>query len=59
MKKKARKKMGRPPIPAEKRRGIILSVRMTKAERAQLEAEARKAKCTIADILMRPWRGGK
>jgi hypothetical protein len=59
MKKKARKKMGRPPIPKEKRKSIIRSVRMTEAELALLESEAKKARGTIADILMRPWRGGK
>jgi len=50
--------MGRPPIDPEKRRDVFITLRVTKVERALLEAEASKAGRTIADVLLRPWRKG-
>lgn len=58
MEKKTRARMGRPPIDPEKRRDVFITLRVTKVERALLEAEASKAGRTIADVLLRPWRKG-
>ena len=49
-------RMGRPPKPAAQRRGAVVNVRMTEAERAVLEREAKKTGCTMSEVLMRPWR---
>jgi hypothetical protein len=56
MSTKKRKRAGRPPKnPAEKRSAFV-GVKMTRAERAALAAEARRAGVTVSDVLMRPWR---
>lgn len=49
-------KMGRPPKKPSERRSIEVNVRMTKAERARILAEAKKSGRTVSEILMRPWR---
>jgi len=50
--------MGRPPLPSHLKRGIVLSIRITREERVRLEAEAEKAGLSLAELLMRPWREG-
>ncbi len=50
------KKMGRPPVPENKRRGEIITLRVTARERAQLKAEAKRKGVSVSDLLMRPWR---
>ncbi|HUS58885.1 MAG TPA: hypothetical protein VM141_09555 [Planctomycetota bacterium] len=58
-KKTKAKKMGRPPMPAGTQKAIRLSVRVTPAEAAKLEAEAMKRGATVSDLLMEAWRKGK
>jgi len=53
---KMKKKMGRPPIPARKRRRIGLTVCVNEAEERMLEAEAARCGATVSELLMRPWR---
>lgn len=54
--KKTRSKMGRPPLPPEQRRSECIMVRCTRKERKRLEAEARKANVSLAELLMLPRR---
>jgi len=53
---KQKTKMGRPPLPAEEKLGEQLNVRATRAERALLEAEAKRLGISVSELLMRPWR---
>jgi hypothetical protein len=53
---KKRKKMGRPRKPLTTKCSEQLSVHVTKAERAILEAEAKRCKLSFSALLMRPWR---
>ena len=53
---KKRKKMGRPPLPENKRRGASITLRVTARERARLKAEAKRQGVSVSDVLMRPWR---
>ena len=53
---KTKKKMGRPPIPAAERLGEPITVRVTKAERAALEAEAKRLGVSLSALMMLPWR---
>ena len=57
--KTKRAKMGRPPLPQGTQKAIRLSVRVTPAEAAKLEAEAMKRGITVSDLLMAPWREGR
>ena len=59
MAKKRKAKMGRPPIPASELRSVLVAVRMTRAERARIRAEARRQGVTVTDLLMRGWREEK
>ena len=59
MSKKRKARMGRPPMEPEQRRSAFLNVRMTRAERAAIQAEADRLAITPTDVLMRPWRKGK
>ena len=58
MKKKGKRKtkMGRPPKPPEEKCGVHLMVHITKAERAMLEAEAKKHGLSLSSTIMLPWR---
>ena len=56
---KLRKRMGRRPVPKEKRRSIVLTLRVTERERELLEILAVKTETTVGDVLMRPWRTGR
>ncbi len=56
--------MGRPKKLASERCSEQVNVRMTKAERARLEAEATRLGISLSALLMRPYRsparkGGK
>jgi len=53
---KTKTKMGRPPKPAGERLGEPITVRVTKAERAALEAEAKRLGVSLSALLMLPWR---
>jgi hypothetical protein len=55
--KKRKAKMGRPPIPEADRRDVFTAVRLTRAERAALEAEAKRAGVTVSEIIKRRLRG--
>jgi hypothetical protein len=59
--KKARKRsrMGRPPKPPAERYSEQANIRMTRAERARLDAEASRLGLTLSQLLMRPWRDPK
>lgn len=50
--------MGRPPKPVEAKLGERIVVNMTKAERARIEAEARRRGPSLSAVLMLPWREG-
>ena len=56
VKKKAGARMGRPPKLAADKRGIQVCVKLTIAERRRLEAEAKKARLSLAATIMAPWR---
>jgi len=47
---------GRPPKPPEEKLSEPVMVYLTKAERARLEALAKKEGITLASLIMRPWR---
>jgi hypothetical protein len=47
---------GRPPKKAADRQNSTVLVRMTKAERKQLESQAKADGLTLSALLMRPWR---
>ena len=48
--------MGRPPKPPAEKCGEQVNVRMTKRERAQMKAEAKRLGISLSALLMRPWR---
>jgi len=48
--------MGRPPKKPSEKQGEIISVRMRKAERKQLERDARHAGLSLSAFLMQCWR---
>jgi predicted HicB family RNase H-like nuclease len=54
--KKKKSKMGRPPVPVEKRRSFNLNVRLTENERDALESAARKAGLTVGEYVRRRLR---
>ena len=58
-KMKRKSKMGRPAKPAAQRRSRFLSIRLTRQERAQVEAAAKKQGLSMGDLLMSPWRKDK
>jgi hypothetical protein len=53
-----KKKMGRPPVPKEKKICIQISVAVTARERDNLRAVASERGLTVSQILMLPWRKG-
>ena len=57
--KPKKKKLGRPLKPLDERLTEQLNVRVTKTERAEMEAEAKRLGTSISQLLMRPWRKGK
>ena len=54
--KRKKVKMGRPPIPAEEKRSIVVRTRMTGGEFCQLRKEAEKAGLSISSYLLKIWR---
>ena len=54
--KKLRKKMGRPPKAAGEKQSERVVMRVTKAEKQRLKAEARKKGLSISGLLLRSWR---
>lgn len=48
--------MGRPPKPPGEKFGAILSLKLTKAEKKRLQAEAKRLGISVSALLMRPWR---
>ena len=46
-------------MPADRQRTEQICVRMTKRERAQLEAKAKRERVSVCELLMRPWRKGE
>ena len=49
-------KLGRPPKPPAELYSAQANVKMTQAERALLDAEARKRGLSLSALLMSPWR---
>ena len=56
MKHKPKKRMGRPPLPADVAKHDRVTIRLTRSERQRLEAEAKRLGLPLADVLMLPWR---
>ncbi|MFH1743228.1 MAG: hypothetical protein ABIH23_29840 [bacterium] len=58
MVKRIRKKakMGRPPKPVAEKQGARVIVNMTKAEKRQLEKEAKAAELSLSAYLLECWR---
>ena len=54
--KKRTGRIGRPPLPPEKRRGALVTLRMTSAERKQVEKDAEKAGLCYTVYLLKCWR---
>ena len=55
----AKKKMGRPPVPLEKRICVQVTVAMTGMEREKIRSIAAKQGLTVSQMLMAPYREGK
>lgn len=51
-----KKRMGRPPKAAAEKRSEQVNVRVTKAERARLETEAKRLGISLSVLLMYSWR---
>lgn len=51
-----KRRTGRPPLPASQKKGRFVQVRVTEAQLRQLKSEARRRGCTVADLLLGPWR---
>jgi len=51
-----RLRTGRPPKPAVDKTSEKVTVYLTKAERAKLQAKAQEEGITLAALIMRPWR---
>ena len=54
--KKAKKRMGRPPLPAAKRRSVFLAVRCTPGEYAELKRDAKAKGMSMGRMLIDAWR---
>ena len=55
-KKDSKARMGRPPKLRAEKWGWRVTVNMTRKEREQLEAEAKRFGMSLSQLLMRPWR---
>jgi hypothetical protein len=49
--------MGRPPMKAEDRRNVLITVRFKRSEYKQLAVDAKTAGRTIVDYLRQCWLG--
>jgi uncharacterized protein (DUF1778 family) len=56
---KKRKKMGRPPLKANKRRTAIITLRLKPSERKQLEKDAKAKGLTLSTYLLECWKKEK
>lgn len=59
MKKKPKARMGRPPKDPEEKQSAFLGVKLTRHERALIQAEADRLGIAASALLMLPWRKGK
>ena len=53
---KKKKKMGRPPLKAKDKRTALVSLRLKKTERDQLEKEAKAKGLSISNYLLECWQ---
>ena len=53
---KKRKKMGRPPLPAERRKSRMVGVKLTPSDYAALTREAKAANLPRALFLVKCWK---
>lgn len=53
------KQRGRPPKPLARRRTVKLTLRLTTAERRAIQAEAKRKKLTVSEMLLGAWRNDK
>jgi len=51
--------MGRPPKKPSEKQGENISVRMTKADRKKLEADAKTAGLSLSAYLLECWKKGR
>jgi len=51
--------MGRPPKPPGEKFSEIISLKLTRAEKRRLVAEAKRLGISVSALLMRPWRKEK
>jgi len=51
-----KRRMGRPPKHPDEKYSEQVNVKMTKAERARLDAMAGRLGTSLSALLMRPWR---
>ena len=56
---KRQKRMGRPPKKPSEKQGENISVRMTKADRKKLEADAKTAGLSLSAYLLECWKKGR
>jgi hypothetical protein len=56
MRKTEKSRMGRPPIKAEDRRSVLLTVRFKPGEYEELAADAKAAGRTVAEHLRQCWQ---
>ena len=54
--KKKKVKMGRPPLKAKDRRTKIVTLRLTKSQRKELEQDAKAKGLSISDYLLECWQ---
>lgn len=57
MAKQKQSRMGRPPMKAEDRRNVLITVRFKRSEYKQLAVDAKTAGRTIVDYLRQCWLG--
>ena len=57
-KRKRKSRMGRPPLPPDKRRAVAVAFRITVGEHKAVLSEARRRGVSVPDVLMAPWREG-
>jgi hypothetical protein len=49
-------KMGRPPLKPKDKRTAIITLRLKKADRSELEKEAKAKNLTLSDYLLECWQ---
>ena len=53
---KKKSKMGRPPLKAKNKRTAIITLRLKKADRDELEKEAKAKNLTLSGYLLECWQ---